>query len=186
MGTGTSSLPSERENGSGAIPAKPGTDGSSGDGHDELRNLLVKNVMLMLGGGLVIIVGVIANSGRISSDTGNDLTEAGFKTQKRNACITDLRNESDYQRGEVQAAVLNRLAVLDGTNPETGEPLPRYINEEGETVIDADTQGELAAEYVQRGIEARERSLVAAKKLLQPTLNELCGEPVTEKNDVEN
>lgn len=134
----------------------------------------------------LIIIALIANSGRISSNTGRDLTETGFRTQKRNACITDLRNESDFQRGEVLAAVLNRLAVLDGVNPETGEPLPKYVNEEGKAVIDSDMQGEMAAEYVAEGLRARDDSLEAAKKLLQPTLNKLCGEPVTDKKDVEN
>lgn len=147
--------------------------------------------MWMLAGLGVIVFGliaiaVIANSGRVSSNTGNDLTKAGFETQKRNSCITDLRNESDFARGEVLQAVLNRLVVLDGVNPETGEPLPRYINEDGDSVIDADAQGELAAEYVQEGLRASARSTAAANKLLQPTLNELCGEPVVTKEDLEN
>lgn len=134
----------------------------------------------------VVVVGFIAYGSRISSDTGNDLTATGFKTQKRNACITDLRNESDYQRGQVLAAVLNRLAVLDGTDPATGEPLPRYIDESGKTVIDADTQGELAAEYLQTGLTATAKAEEASNKLLQPQLNELCGEPIVDKKDLNN
>jgi hypothetical protein len=134
----------------------------------------------------VIVVGIIANSSRISSNTGNDLITTGFKTQKRNACLTDLRNESDAARGEVLSAVLNRLVILDGTNPKTGEPLPRYINEDGKTVIDADMQGELAAEYLHKGLAANAKSEAASKKLLQPTLNELCGEPIVGEEDLEN
>lgn len=196
MGTGTSEVPGGGEDGSGAIRPKSASDPSptsSGayDGHDELRSLLIKNIMWMLAGLGVIVVGLvavafIANSGRISSDTGNDLIGTGFKTQKRNACITDLRNESDFARGEVLQAVLNRLVVLDGVDPKTGEPLPRYINEDGESVIDTDAQGELAAEYVQEGLRASARSTAAANKLLQPTLNKLCGEPIVTKEDLEN
>lgn len=145
----------------------------------------------MLIGGVVIVtalivIGVIANSGRISSNTGNELTVAGFKTQKRNSCITDLRNESDYQRGEVLAAVLNRLVVLDGKDPETGKDLPLVRNEDGEMAPDKNRQAMLADFYDTQGLIARAKSQEVSRKLLQPTLNELCGEPVTEKEDVDN
>lgn len=129
----------------------------------------------------LVVVALIANSGRISANTGTDLTKSGFATQKRNACLTDLRNESDFFRNEVIAAVLNRLAVLDGVNPETGEPLPKILNEDNVLVVDPDTQGEMAEEYVRDGIVARNEALKSAKKLLQPELNKLCGEPITEK-----
>lgn len=189
MGEGASPIPGKRKNRPWTLSSEPGADLSTGEPHDELRWLLIKNTMWMIVGLGVIISGLvivawIANSGRISSDTGNDLTETGFVTQRRNSCVGDLRNESDFYRGEVLTSVLNRLAVLDGVDPRTGKPLPRVINEAGETIIDADLQGELAAEYVQEGLRASRAAKVASEKLLQPTLTALCGRPVTNENNV--
>lgn len=183
MGTRASEVSSRGEDGPGVVRPKPELTKNDGDYHDELKSLLVKNVLLMIIGGFVIttaiaIVGLIANTGRLSSDTGNDLLTNDMATQRRNSCVTELGSESDKYTIDVLAAVLNRLAVLDGIDPETGEPLPRRTNEEGRPVIDLDHQGELAEEYTKIGLEASKKAEVSAEKLLQPKLNELCGDPV--------
>lgn len=146
--------------------------------------------MWMLAGFGVIVTGLvavawIANSGRISSNTGNDLTATGFRTQKRNACITDLRNSRDDAADEVSDAVLNRLAVLDGYDPRAKEKkkIPQVLVA-GKLVPDPEVQQLLAAMYVQDGLDARDRRLALSLKLKQPTLNELCGEPVVDKTDI--
>lgn len=149
--------------------------------------------MWMLLGLAVIISGLvgvalIANSSRISSDTGNDLTETGFQTQRRNSCITDLRNARDNASGEVADAVLNRLAVLDGYDPRgTGDKKPiEKVMVDGKLVVDPDIQTLLALKYVNEGLAARDKRLALSLKLKQPTLNKLCGNPIVEKDDLQD
>jgi hypothetical protein len=152
--------------------------------------------MWMIAGLGVIVAGLlvvawIANSGRISSNTGNSLTQTGFKTQKRNACITDLRNARDDAAGEVADAVLNRLAVLDGYDPRTPpkdgkrQIIPKVVVN-GKLVADPDIQTLLATKYVNDGLDARDERLRLSLKLKQPTLNQLCGKPITDKEDISN
>lgn len=148
--------------------------------------------MWMLAGFGVIVIGLvgvalIANSGRISSNAGNTLTETGFKTQERNACITDLRNARDAASGEVSDAVLNRLAVLDGFDPraEGRAPIPRVVLD-GKSVPDPNIQKVLAIKYVNEGLVAEDKRKALSLKLEQPTLNKLCGEPIIDKDDIPN
>lgn len=127
----------------------------------------------------LVVVALIANSGRISSNTGNTLTQTGFKTQKRNACLTDLRNDRDDAHGRETDAVTNRLAVLDGLDPVTKKKLP-------EEIIGTEKQEQLAYVYSVSGLKARDERIALSKKLKQPTLNRLCGKPITDKNDIPN
>ena len=140
----------------------------------------------MIFGGIVVVFGLvvailISNSGRISSNTGNELTESGFATQRRNACITDLRNTADGFGREVQIATLRRLAVLDGYDPRTQEPIV------GETEADVErVQTMLAKTYTVEGLKAAVQTIQATAKLKQPNLNDLCGEPITDKSKLDN
>lgn len=133
----------------------------------------------------LVVVALIANSGRISSNTGNDLTEAGFEIQKRNACITNLVNEADGYRGQIMSAVLKRLVVLDGRNPETGALLYRVEDGEGKLISDPEVQRILSFKYDKEGLDASKRLAVVTEKLTQPKLNQLCGEPITDKSRLE-
>lgn len=121
----------------------------------------------------VIVVGVISNSSRLSSNAGKNLIQNGFASAKRSACITDLRNLRDDAEGQETDAVVNRLAVLDGIDPNTKEKL---------TISEVDA-AKLAFQYSQDGLQARDLRIKYSQKLSQPTLNELCGNPVIENND---
>lgn len=190
MGTGTGKVPSTREDGPGSVHPEPGIDATSPNSHDELKSLLVKNIMWMLVGFLVIalglvIVALIANSGRISSQTGNDLLSTGNLSRKRNACIVDLQNQRDVQSNLIADAVFNRLGILDGRDPITGKDLSRVKNDEGELVPDPNKQKVLATKYFLDGLKARDARNKIEQKLKQPTLNKLCGKPIVD-NDRSN
>lgn len=142
--------------------------------------------MLMVVGGIIMLVGIgvailVSNSGRLSSNAGNDLTQSGFAVNKRSACITDLRNEADGHGREVQIATLRRLAVLDGFDPRTQKEIVAPSEEDREMV-----QAMLAKTYTVEGLQAAVRSVEATAKLKQPELNELCGEPITDKSKINN
>ena len=190
MGKGTSEIPSAREDGPGSVYPESGVDATDPSNHDELKSLLVKNIMWMLAGFFVIVVGLvgvalIANSGRISSQTGNDLLSTGNLSRKRNACIVDLQNQRDLQNNLIADAVFNRLGILDGRDPMTGKDLPRVKNAEGKLVPDPNIQRGLATRYFFDGLKARDARNVIEQKLKQPALNKLCGKPIVD-NDRSN
>lgn len=131
--------------------------------------------------GTVAVVIVISNSGRISSSAGKKIGENQALNNKRSACITDLRNTSDNYAAQVADAVLNRLTVLDGVDPSTGDPIPQIETEDGDTITNPVIQKSLALKYVKEGLVAQAARIEAAEKLTQPTLNETCGEPIVDK-----
>ena len=74
--------------------------------------------------------------------------------------------------------VLSRLAILDGYDPGSGKKIP-LIEKDGSTIPDPKAQESLSQKYVSRAIVAANAYQEASQKLLQPTLNELCGKPIT-------
>lgn len=155
------------------------------DRTEPVARLVVRQTILVLGGlgALLIVVGVVvffSSGAREAADGAEVAANVGVDNGRRSACITDLRSAETAAAykvadadGKVNDAVLNRLAVLDGTNPETREP----ITSEAE-------QGRLADEYVIAGLNARVERIKATRNreaasamLEQPALNDTCGAP---------
>lgn len=141
------------------------------DRSDPVGRLIVRQTVAVLSVlavvAVVVLVGIrYVDAARAAADGAQVAANVGVDNGRRSACITDLRSAETAAANEVNDAVLFRLAVLDGTNPETEQP-----------VASEREQAELAGKYVAAGLEAQRKRAEASMMLRQPKLNDTCGEP---------
>ena len=154
----------------------------------DVRDLFRSTNKLLMGGFALLImvvlaIGLISNSGRLFAKGAGDSVEIQTRNQARTACITDLRSAEANAYGLETDAVINRLAVLDGTDPRTGKPI-ELVERDGEMVPNPGVVAALAKSYTDAGLEARDLRIEAAQDLKQPRLDELCGTPVTHTDQI--
>ncbi len=136
------------------------------DRDDPVGQLIIRSIAIVLG--FLIIVGGGVGLAIWMASGARTAATVGVTNGQRSACIGDLRNIESKAQGEVNDAVLFRLAVLDGRDPASGE-----------TITDRAERDRLADLYVRQGLDAHERRELAAAALEQPALNGRCGKPAT-------
>lgn len=90
----------------------------------EAQRLLRLNIRLLAAASVVIVIGllilgVIANSSRLTGEDNRNATETAFANQARSACITQRRSIQFDHLGGMQVHTLRALAALADDDDET-------------------------------------------------------------------
>lgn len=124
---------------------------------------------------VVLIIGLVSNSGRLYAKGAGDSTNTQLQQNARNDCVTDLRSQESAAQGDVLDAILDLKAVAVGVDPETGDP-----------VSSPAVQRTLTLRHLRAGLRAEERRRVASSKLRQPELDRRCGKAVIDRTQIGN